>query len=261
MINIDKKIYSKKVDYEIGRFNCLSIIMNEIEDIFLNIGYSQQWSTEIDSVINNFDNLNIPLNHPSRRKSDTFYISSDQNLLLRTHATNFQSWVMKKNIDKDIKSFSIGKVYRNDYEDSTHLSQYTNLDVICIGKEISLVNLKWTIEYFLERIFNKKLLIFWRNSFFPFTEPSFEVDINCFNCSDNQECSLCSGSGWIEILGCGMIHPKVLENNGINSSCKSGFAFGVGIERILMIKELFNDIRHIYNNNVKNLIQFKIGNK
>lgn len=247
----------KKIN--LGSIHPITKIINEIYDFFSYLGYEVIESSEIENEENNFDKLNMPADHPARGMHDTFYLEND-NLLLRTHTSNTQIRVMRENPNKDLRVVSSGKVYRRDEDDATHTHQFTQLEVFSIGKGISFSNLKGTIESFLEKIFGRNHPIRFRPSYFPFTEPSVEVDAKCVNCSSNKtikDCKVCKGTGWVEILGAGLIHDKVLENCGFDSKKFTGFAFGLGIERLLMIQHGIEDIRNFYLNDSRFLSQFK----
>lgn len=230
----------------------------DIYDFFVSQGYQIYEGPEIDKEIYNFDKLNMPLDHPARSSQDTFYLKGIPSLLLRTHTSNCQARVMEENRNKEIKIVSAGKVYRRDDDDATHSHQYTNLEVIVVGKNINLMNLKGTLESFFKWVFNENVRIRLRPSFFPFTEPSFEVDCSCVVCDGNDKhCSVCKSTGWIEILGAGLIHPNVLKNSGYDTKKFTGFALGMGVERILMIKYGIKDIRDFYLNDLRFLKQTK----
>jgi len=244
----------KKIDiYLIGKKNKLGSLhpikkmIREIKDIFVDLGYRICNGSEIETEKYNFDNLNMPKNHPARKMHDTFYLND--NFLLRTHTSNVQTRIMEKNVNKDLKIISIGKVYRNDKEDATHTHQFTQLEVFSVGKKINFSSLKNTLLLFLGKIFGFEHPIRFRPSYFPFTKPSIEVDAQCISCK-GIGCNICKKTGWVEILGAGLIHHKVLENCGFNSEKFTGFAFGLGIERILMIKYSIQDVRNFYFNNL-----------
>ncbi|HXN54478.1 MAG TPA: phenylalanine--tRNA ligase subunit alpha [Mycoplasmatales bacterium] len=245
------------VNNPIGGFHPIKKVIFEIYDYFISKGYKVFECEEIDDKWNNFDGLNLGKNHPAKSWSDTFYLSNDSNLLLRTHASNFQIRAMRRSINKNIMVVSSGKVYRKDEDDPTHSHQYTNFEIINISKNVSFANLKWCLEDFFQWFFKLSTIkIRFRPSFFPFTEPSFEVDISCIKCNVNGiNCSVCKNTKWIEILGAGLIHPKVLKNGGFNEKKFSGFAAGIGIERILMIKHGIKDIREFYSNDFRFLKQ------
>lgn len=233
-------------------------MINEIYDFFVSQGYQIYEGPEIDSELYNFDKLNMPKDHPARSFQDTFYLKNMPSLLLRTHSSNCQARVMEENKNHEIKVVSAGKTYRRDDDDATHSHQYTNLEVITIGKKINFMHLKGTLESFFKWIFNENVKVRFRPSFFPFTEPSFEVDCSCMICNGSgKNCSVCKKTGWIEILGAGLIHPNVLEDSGYDKKKFTGFALGMGVERILMIKYGISDIRDFYQNDLRFLKQAK----
>lgn len=254
--NNSDNINNKKDNYffqdkeiKIGNLHLIDRELEEIYDFFISRNYSIFESEEIDNTWYNFDSLNINKTHPARKLTDTFYFSDKLDILLRTHTSSCQVRAIEKNKNKSIMFISSGKVYRNDDDDLTHSHQYTNLEVVNISKNISFANLKWTLEEFFKWFFGEELKIRVRPSYFPFTEPSFEVDISCVNCNQSTRCGMCKGTKWIEILGAGLIHPKVLKNGGYKKNF-SGFAIGIGIERIIMIKYRIKDIRNFYSNDL-----------
>ena len=241
-------------NYQRGSVNPFFKVINEIEDIFVGMGYSVETGPEVDYDKYVFELLNIPRDHPARDMQDTLYI--DSNLLLRSHTSSVQAHVMEKAKGKPIKVICPGKTYRRDDDDMTHSHQFAQVEGLVIDKNINLGNLKATLELFAKKMFSKDTKVRFRSSFFPFTEPSVEVDISCFNCK-GKGCSLCKGSGWIEILGAGMVHPNVLKMSGYNPEIYSGFAFGIGIERVAMLKYGIDDIRRFYQNDLRFIKEFK----
>lgn len=251
-----------------GYYHYSYLVIKEIKTILSDLGYQFINSPEITTVDENFNALNIPFDHPARSQQDTFYIQNKNNsYLLRTHCTNNTIKMLKKlshlsQIDRQYAYFSIGNVFRADDTDATHSHQFQQMDGFLIGPDITMSHLKWTINYLCQALFGKKTKLRLRNSFFPFTSPSVEVDIACFNCSDrkndlNQTCPLCKGTKFIEILGAGMINPLVYQHaNFKNYQSVQGFAFGFGIERIVMLKYKVPDIRWLYQNN-KDFIQYQ----
>jgi phenylalanyl-tRNA synthetase, alpha subunit len=235
-----------------GTLHPLTIINNKIIDIFSGLGFEVSEGPEIETDYYNFQALNIPENHPARDMQDTFYI--DKNILLRTHTSPDQIRVMEKK-KPPIKMICPGKVYRSD-DDATHSPIFHQIEGLVVDKKITLCDLMGTLELFAQSMFDENTKVRFRPSFFPFTEPSVEVDLTCSNCHGSG-CRLCKGTGWMEVLGAGMVNPKVLENCGIDSSEYSGFAFGVGIERIAMIRYGIPDIRLFYENDTRFLRQFK----
>ena len=208
---------------------------------------------EIETVKNNFDDLNSPENHPSRDMSDTFYITED--ILLRTHTSPVQIRAMKE-YGVPLKMVSAGRTFRFDDVDDTHSPMFHQLEGLVVDENISMANLIHTLDIFIQELFGKDIKTRYRPHYFPFTEPSAEVDVTCFKCR-GAGCPNCNHTGWsMELLGCGMIHPKVLENCGIDSTKYSGFAFGMGVDRITMIKYGINDIRLLFENDNRFLEQF-----
>ncbi|MEG1710658.1 MAG: phenylalanine--tRNA ligase subunit alpha [Clostridia bacterium] len=247
-IDITADLSQKKV----GSLHPLSIINNAISNIFIGMGFEVLEGPEIETDYYNFQALNIPKDHPARDMQDTFYVSD--NILLRTHTSPNQVRTME--IKKPpIKMICPGKVYRSD-DDATHSPIFNQIEGLVVDKGITLCDLKGTLEEFAKSMFDSETKTRLRPSFFPFTEPSVEVDLTCSNCH-GKGCRLCKGTGWMEVLGAGMVNPKVLENCGIDSSVYSGFAFGLGIERIAMIRYGIPDIRLFFENDVRFLRQFK----
>ena len=237
-----------------GAVHPLNIIINRFIDFFQQYNFRIYDFTEIDNEKFNFEYLNIPENHVARNTGDTFYLN-DKNIL-RTHTTNLTAYYLQKIYKKgdDAKVISFGNVYRRDTHDSTHTHQFLQLDGFALGN-YSLANLKMILTELLTYIFENPVSLLFRPSFFPFTCPSLEVDIKCFKCKE-KGCSICKGTGWIEVLGAGIIHPNVLKLAKINDKNISGIAFGIGIERIAMIKYGITDIRSFYDNDLRFLSQF-----
>lgn len=239
---------------QLGGLHPLTHIMNEINELFISMGYSVAQGPEVELDLYNFERANIPENHPARDMQDTFFI--DANRLLRTHTTAIQTRVLEQNADKlPIKIICPGKTYRHDDDDATHSHQFIQVEGIVVGEGITLADLKGTLELLAKQMFGEKRVIRLRPSYFQFTEPSVEVDVSCFNCGGSG-CNICKHSGWIELLGAGMVHPNVLKMAGIDSTKYSGFAFGVGIDRIAMLKYGIDDIRSLYTNDVRFLKSF-----
>ena len=258
---LKRKLESEQIDlslpgrtYELGAKNPFFIVQDEISDIFVSMGYEVVEGPEVETDENNFELLNIPKNHPARDMQDTFYIN--ENLLLRTHTSPVQARVMKERHGKPVKVICPGKTYRRDDDDMTHSHQFAQIEGLVIDKNISMSDLKGTLELFVKRMFGENREIRLRSSFFPFTEPSVEVDITCANCG-GKGCSMCKGTGYIEILGAGMVHPNVLKMSGYDPKEYSGFAFGVGIEHVAILRYGIDDIRRFYQNDVRFLHQFK----
>lgn len=240
-------------NFKVGNVNPFFKIIREIEDIFVGMGYQIEDGPEVEKDHYNFELLNIPSDHPARDMQDSLYI--DETTLLRTHTSPVQARTMEKAKGKPIKIICPGKVFRRDDDDMTHSHQFAQVEGLVIDKNINMGNLKATLELFIKKMFGEKREIRLRSSFFPFTEPSVEVDISCANC-DSKGCSMCKGTGWIEILGAGMVNPKVLKMNGYDPEIYSGFAFGIGIERVAMLRYGIDDIRRIYQNDLRFLNNF-----
>lgn len=242
------------VSYEVGGKNPFYIIQDEMIDIFLGMGYEIAEGPEVEQDHFNFELLNIPKDHPARDMQDTFYI--DENTLMRTHTSPVQARVMQSKKGQPIKIICPGKVYRRDDDDATHSHQFGQIEGLVVDHNINLANLKATLELFIKKMYGEKRKIRLRSSYFPFTEPSVEVDVSC-DCKGKSSCPKCKGTGWIEILGGGMVHPNVLKMSGYDPKIYQGFAFGVGIERVAMLRYGIDDIRRFYQNDVRFLDQFK----
>ena len=237
-----------------GAIHPLNKIAQEIEDVFVGLGYTIEEGPEVETDYFNFEALNLPKDHPARDMQDTFYITED--ILMRTHTSPVQARTMKaKRGQAPVRILCPGKVYRRDDDDATHSYQFNQVEGLVIGKDISMSNLKSTLLQFAQKMFGEQTQIRLRPSFFPFTEPSAEVDVTCAKCGGSG-CRMCKHTGWIEILGCGMVHRKVLEMGGYNPDEVSGFAFGMGIDRIALLKYGIDDIRHFYTNDVRFISQF-----
>ncbi len=255
------KLASQSVDVTLpgrplksGTMHPLSRIIEEMEDIFIGLGYEVAEGPEVELDQYNFEMLNLPKDHPARDMQDSFYITEE--ILLRTHTSPVQARTMLAKEGKTpVKIICPGKVYRRDDDDATHSHQFTQIEGLVVGKGIKMSDLKGTLLTFAKQMFGPEQQIRLRPSFFPFTEPSTEVDIQCILCHGNG-CRVCKQTGWIEILGGGMVHPRVLEMAGYNPQEVSGFAFGVGVERIAMLKYGVEDIRNFYTNDVRFLRQF-----
>lgn len=229
----------------------LNEVVHKAYEFFDKLGFETINGDEVVTDEFNFENLNIPKNHPARNMQDSLFI--DKNLLLRTHCTVSTAERIKNETKDDIRTMSFGNVYRKDDDDATHSHQFMQIDFVWIKKDITLSNLKWLVDSFLKYIFEKDLKTNYRLSFFPFTEPSFEVDIECFKCK-SKGCSICKNTGWIEVLGAGMLHPNVLKHTKIKDA--RAIAAGIGVERLAMLKYEITDIRDLYSNNFKVLKQF-----
>ena len=235
--NIDVTMPSKKV--ELGSIHPITQIINDVKEIFIGMGYEIADGPEIELATYNFDKLNTPVDHPARDIQDTFYITED--IVLRSQTSPVQARVME-NTKPPIKVICPGAVYRSDSVDATHSPVFHQIEGLVIDKNISMADLKGTLEMFTKKCLGEKTQIRFRPHHFPFTEPSAEADVSCFVCG-GKGCRVCKGEGWIELLGCGMVHPNVLRNCGINPEEYSGFAFGFGVERIAMAKFGIDDMR------------------
>lgn len=252
---IDVSLPSRKTR-RIGTQHILNQIIEDVEELFIGLGYQVIPGMEVEEDKYNFERMNIPKNHPARDMQDTFYI--DNELLLRTHTSPQQARTMEKHdFSKGaLKMISPGKVYRRDTDDATHSHQFHQIEGLVVDKNITMADLKGTLEVLVRHIFGKERVIRFRPSYFPFTEPSVEVDITCFACG-GKGCRICKFTGWIEVLGAGLVHPNVLKNSGIDPDVYSGFAFGLGPDRFAMLKYGVEDIRNFYQNDVRFLKQFK----
>ena len=240
-------------NYNEGKENPFYKVLKEIEDVFIRMGYEVKEGDEVVSQLYNFELVNIPKDHPARDMQDSFFINDD--LLMRTQTSAMQPKIMQEANGKPIKVICPGKCYRRDDDDMTHSHQFAQIEGLVIDKNINFANLKGTLELFAKTMFNKDSKVRFRSSFFPFTEPSVEVDVTCFKCH-GAGCPTCKGSGWIEILGAGMVHPNVLRMSGYDPEIYSGFAFGIGIERVAMLKYGIDDIRRIYTNDIRFIKEF-----
>ncbi len=239
--------------FELGSRHPLSIVRKDILDIFTRIGFSISEGPEIEDDFHNFTALNFPEEHPARDMQDTFFI--DKDIALRTHTSSVQVRVMEGS-KPPIRTISPGRVFRNEAISARAHCIFHQVEGLYIEKDVSFADLKQTLLYFAKEIFGEETEIRLRPSYFPFTEPSAEVDVSCQICS-GKGCNVCKNTGYLEIMGCGMVDPNVLENCGIDSSVYSGFAFGMGIERIAMLKYQVNDLRHFFENDLRFLKQFK----
>lgn len=236
-----------------GNRHPLTRVVEEIEDLFVSMGYTIAEGTEVERDYYNFEALNLPKGHPARDMQDTFYITEET--LLRTHTSPVQARTMEAKKGEPIRIISPGKVFRRDNDDATHSHQFMQIEGLVVGENIRMSDLKGTLDKLAKKMFGNDREIRLRPSFFPFTEPSVEMDISCFKCGGSG-CNVCKQTGWIEILGAGMVHPNVLEMAGYDSKKVSGFAFGIGAERIAMLKYGVDDIRHFYTNDSRFLSQF-----
>ena len=247
-IELEKRLAEEVIDvtmpgktFKVGKRHPITQIIDEVTEIFMGIGFSVAEGPEVETVENNFDALNAPKNHPSRDMSDTFYFNDE--LLLRTQTSPVQVRTMRSQ-ELPIKIISPGRCFRNDSLDATHSPMFHQIEGLVVGKDITMAQFKGTLELFVQKLFGSNTRTKFRPHNFPFTEPSAEVDVTCFKCG-GKGCSMCKGEGWIEILGAGMVHPNVLRNCGIDPEVYSGFAFGMGVERLAMLKYEIDDIRFL----------------
>lgn len=258
-VEILEQIENEKIDvtlpgirHRIGHKHPLSIVLDEVKEIFLGLGFNIATGPEIEWDYYNFEALNIPKNHPARDTQDTFYIT--ENMLLRTQTSPVQIRVMESQ-PPPIRIIAPGRVYRSDAVDATHSPLFHQIEGLVVDKGITMGHLKGCLDAFAKRLYGDNTKIRLRPHHFPFTEPSCEIDVSCFRCGGTG-CPMCKGEGWIEILGGGMVHPKVLKTGGINPDEYSGFAFGVGLERLVMFRFNIDDMRLLYENDLRFLCQF-----
>ena len=238
----------------LGHLHPLTLTLERIKDIFFRMGFSVEEGPEIEKDYYNFEALNLPKDHPARDMQDSFYITED--ILMRSQTSPVQARTMQKNEpNAPIRMIAPGRVYRRDEYDATHSPMFTQVEGLVIDEGITFADLKGTLELFLRQIFSEDVKVRLRPSFFPFTEPSTEVDISCVMCH-GKGCKVCKGTGWLEILGAGMVHPHVLEMSGYDPKKVSGFAFGMGVERIAMLSYGVDDLRLFYDNDMRFLRQF-----
>lgn len=255
-----KRLASESIDVTLpgrrmseGHRHPLTLTLERIKEIFMQLGFTVAEGPEVEQDYFNFELLNLPKDHPARDMQDSFYITEE--ILLRTHTSPIQARTMQAaNPNDPIKIIAPGKVYRRDY-DATHSPMFTQVEGLLIDKNISFADLKGTLELFIHQMFGDEVGVRFRPSFFPFTEPSAEVDISCVICG-GKGCRVCKGTGWLEILGSGMVHPNVLKMNGFDPEKVSGFAFGMGVERIAMLLYGIDDLRLFYDNDLRFLRQF-----
>lgn len=241
--------------FSLGSKHLLTQLIEEVEDLLIGMGYQVMEGPEVESDLYNFEKLNLPKDHPARDMQDTFYITEDT--LLRTHTSPVQVRTMLEyGGTKPIKIICPGKVYRRDDDDATHSHQFMQIEGLVVDENTSMADLKGTLLEIANQVFGEGRNIRLRPSYFPFTEPSVEVDVSCHNCN-GKGCNICRGTGWIEVLGAGMVHNNVLEASGYDSTKYRGFAFGIGVERIAMLKYGINDIRMFYTNDIRFTSQFK----
>ena len=256
---MQQKLKDEKLDvtlpgkrHPLGKKHPMNLVLDEIEEIFLGMGFSIATGPEVELDYYNFEALNMPKDHPARDTQDTFYVSD--NVVLRTQTSPMQVRVMEKQ-KPPIRIIAPGRVYRSDAVDATHSPLFHQIEGLVVDKGITMADLKGTLEIFVKRLYGEDSVVRFRPHHFPFTEPSAELDCMCFNCH-GEGCRLCKGEGWIEILGCGMVHPKVLSNCGIDPEVYSGFAFGMGLERLVMRRFNIDDMRLLYENDLRFLNQF-----
>ncbi len=255
---IDVTIPGKEIT--MGHQHPMNKVLQEVKEIFIGMGYTIVDGPEVEEASYNFTRLNIEEGHPSRDRSDTFYFDDKDEVLLRTQTSPMQIRVME-NQQPPIRILAPGRVFRKDEADATHSPMFHQIEGLVVDEGITMGDLKGALETLIKRLYGEDAVVRFRPHHFPFTEPSCEVDMQCFKCKgkgeiDGQVCSTCHGEGWIELLGAGMVHPKVLEGCGIDPKKYSGFAFGIGLERMAMGRLRFNDLRLIFENDVRFLSQF-----
>ena len=255
---VDVTIPGKEI--EMGHQHPMNKVLQEVKEIFIGMGYQIVDGPEVEEAAYNFTRLNIKEGHPSRDRSDTFYFDDNDEVLLRTQTSPMQIRVMEQQ-KPPIRILAPGRVFRKDEADATHSPMFHQIEGLVVDEGITMGDLKGALETLIKRLYGEDAVVRFRPHHFPFTEPSCEVDMQCFKChgtgeTDGQVCSTCHGEGWIELLGAGMVHPKVLEGCGIDSKKYSGFAFGIGLERMAMGRLRFNDLRLIFDNDIRFLSQF-----
>ncbi|MBD1223712.1 phenylalanine--tRNA ligase subunit alpha [Virgibacillus halodenitrificans] len=261
LVALEKQLEKEAIDVtlpgrpiKVGGPHLLTKIVEEIEDLFIGMGFEVREGPEVETDYYNFEALNLPKGHPARDMQDTFYLTNE--LLMRTHTSPVQARTMREfDGQKPVKMICPGKVYRRDTDDATHSHQFTQIEGLYVDKNVTMSDLKGILDVFAKKMFGADREIRLRPSFFPFTEPSVEMDISCKVCG-GEGCSVCKGTGWIEILGAGMVHPNVLSMAGYDPEVYTGFAFGMGPERIAMLKYGVNDIRQFYTNDIRFLKQY-----
>lgn len=255
---LDKKLASEKIDISlpstkipVGSASIIETVVEELEELMMSMGYDVVEGPEVEKDLYNFELLNLPKGHPARDAQDTFYVKDDT-MLLRSQTSPVQVRTMlEAKGEKPIRIICPGKTYRRDEDDATHSHQFTQCEGLLVEKEnISLANLKATFEVIAKKLFGEDREVRFRPSYYPFTEPSVEMDVSCFNCGQ-KGCNICKGTGWITVGGAGIVNHKVLDNCGYDSTKWSGFAFGFGVERLAMLKYGINDVRALYNNDLK----------
>lgn len=258
-LELEKKLSEEKIDVTmpgtrraIGKKHPLTTVLDELKDIFIGMGFEIAEGPEIELDYYNFEALNLPPNHPARDTQDTFYIT--ENVLLRTQTSPVQIRTMEKQ-KPPIRILAPGRVFRSDAVDATHSPVFHQIEGLVVDKGVTMSDLKGTLEVFCKKLYGDDTSVRFRPHHFPFTEPSAELDISCPACN-GKGCRVCKGEGWIEILGAGMVHPKVLKNCGIDPEIYSGFAFGIGLERIVMRRFDIDDLRSFFENDLRFLKQF-----
>ena len=257
---LERKLQEEKIDVTLpaskvirGSKHPLNRVIEEIEDLFVSMGYDVVEGPELETDEYCFERLNLPKGHPARDMQDSFYITTEY--LLRTQTSSVQARAMMANEEKSpIRIIVPGKTYRRE-DDATHSHQFNQVEGLVIDENITLAHLKGTLEVFMRKLLGEKTNLRFRPSYFPFTEPSYEVDVSCFKCG-GKGCNLCKQTGWIELLGAGMVHPNVLKMNGYDPEKYTGFAFGTGLDRLAMFKYGITDMRYLYRNDVRFLKQF-----
>lgn len=245
--------YSLPVDTQTGSLNPRTIIQKQVVDIFKNMGFVVEDGAEVETEYNNFESVNVPKNHPARDTQDTFWLNNGQ--LLKTQTSAAQNRILR-NYGPVCKVIFPGRVFRNEQLDARHENTFFQLEGVVVGKNITVSNLIYFEKAMLKALFNKDIEVRLRPGFFPFTEPSYEMDAKCPFCG-GRGCHTCGGSGWLELCPCGMIHPNVLKMAGIDPEEYNGFAFGLGFDRLVMIRTNLDDIRYLNSNNLKVMSQFK----
>ncbi|KMK74590.1 phenylalanine--tRNA ligase subunit alpha [Alkalihalobacillus pseudalcaliphilus] len=262
LAEVEQKLAAETIDVTLpgrpilkGTMHPLTAVVEEVEDAFIGLGFSVAEGPEVEVDYYNFEALNLPKNHPARDMQDSFYFTDE--LLLRTHTSPVQARTMEKHEGKGpVKVICPGKVFRRDDDDATHSHQFMQIEGLYVDENVRMSDLKGVLDSFVKSFFGSDREIRLRPSYFPFTEPSVEVDVSCGMCN-GKGCRICKHTGWIEVLGAGMVHPRVLEMSGFDSKKYSGFAFGMGVERLAMLKYDIDDIRHFYTNDMRFLAQFK----
>lgn len=249
---VDVTIPGKTI--EMGHQHPMNRVLQEVKEIFIGMGYQIVDGPEVEEASYNFTRLNIEEGHPSRDRSDTFYFDDDDSILLRTQTSPIQIRVMEQQ-KPPIRMLAPGRVFRKDEADATHSPMFHQIEGLVVDEGITMGDLKGALETLIKRLYGEDAVVRFRPHHFPFTEPSAEVDVQCFACH-GKGCRICKGEGWIEILGCGMVHPKVLAGCGLDPEKYSGFAFGIGLERIVMRRFAVDDMRLFYENDTRFLEQF-----